>query len=110
MSTPTLHDATPVMVRLDRATPRRRQHFTAARPVEPAESTLPSTGAPPWTLRVPVHADRAIALPQARFDDAPFFGDGGPAAQPGIRLPLSSAVPRAPAQPASAGRWTPADS
>ena len=37
-----------------------------------------------------------VGVPSAGFDPtlSPFFGEGGPAVQPGIHVPLTSATPR----------------
>ena len=106
MSTATLQHATAGTVGLDRATPQRRTRLPGRRSGDvpsspPPASTLgqrpaardvpiprDSPGTPPRTASIP--ANQKSTQPR----NAPFFGEGGPAEQPGILPPLSSAILR----------------
>jgi len=90
MSTATLQHATAGMTGIDRATPQQRAPLPAPRPAEPVGSAPPRRAAP-------IGARVAV---QGIHSPLPFFGDGGPAAQPQIVLPLSSAPARVHVTPA----------
>jgi hypothetical protein len=73
MRTATAHDSTSTGVRIVRA--------RAPRP-----SRLAVAGSPPGRIR-PTH--ELDLQPTRRDVPAPFFGEGGPAVQPGTRLPAN---------------------